>query len=138
MGALGGLPDLLFVCLPGWRIICHARGTGRPQPFRLASSIRVTASDGVAVPSNPTGSFVMPDVPLSTIGPVAVADRGNEHPPGTVVTLQVFPQTPTDPTVVNLSALATLVGTLQSSTATATFTFPYGFSRGFVRASWTQ
>ena len=35
-------------------------------------------------------------------------------------------------------AQATLVGTLESSTATATFNFSYGLSRCFIRASWTQ
>jgi hypothetical protein len=99
----------------------------------------VTAINGIPVPSNPSGSFVLPDVTFNNGGPVNVDLTATGIPPGTVVTLQVYPQSPTDNTTVNLpTAQATLGGTLQSSTATATFTFPYGFSRGFVRASWTQ
>jgi hypothetical protein len=107
--------------------------------LKPASSIRVTAIDGVQVPANPSGSFVLPDVSISKNGPVNVDIQATGIPNGTVVTLQVYPQTPTDLTTVNLpTAQATLSGTLQSSTATATFTFPYGFSRGYVRATWTQ
>jgi hypothetical protein len=78
-------------------------------------------------------------VSISRNGAVNVDIQATGIPDGTVVTLQVYAQTPIDLTAVNLAtAQATLGGTLQSSTATATFTFPYGFSRGFVRATWTQ
>ncbi len=110
-----------------------------PSTLRPASSLRVTSIDGVPVPPNASGSFVLPDVTISKNSAVSVDIQATGIPPGTIVTLQVYPQSPTDPTIVNLpTAQATLSGTLQSSTATATFTFPYGFSRGFVRASWTQ
>jgi hypothetical protein len=110
-----------------------------PTSLRPASSIRVTAIDGVQVLPSPSGSFVLPDVTISKNGPVNVEIQATGIPNGTVVTLQVYPQSPTDGTIVNLpTAQATLNGNLQLSTATATFTFPYGFSRGFVRASWTQ
>lgn len=60
-------------------------------------------------------------------------------PPGTVVTLRVFPDTPEDLETVYLPEVqATLQGTVQQSTATVQFQFPYGFSRGHLRASWTQ
>jgi hypothetical protein len=107
--------------------------------LKPAGSIRVTAINGVPVPATPSGSFVVPDVTINSNSPVNVDVQASGIPPGTVVTLQVFPQSPADLTTVNLpTAQATLAGTVQSSTATATFTFPYGFSRGFVRASWTQ
>jgi len=107
--------------------------------LRPASAIRVTAINGIPVPANPTGSFVLPDLTMNSSGPVNVDIEATGIPPGTVVTLQVFAQTPTDLSTLNLpTAQATLLGTLQSSTATASFTFPYGFSRGFVRATWTQ
>jgi hypothetical protein len=110
-----------------------------PNTLKPAGSIRVIAIDGVAVSPKPSGSFVLPDVSISKNGPVNVDILASGIPPETIVTLQVYPQTPADTVIVNLpSALATLSGTLQSSTATATFTFPYGFSRGFVRATWTQ
>jgi hypothetical protein len=110
-----------------------------PGTLRPASSIRVTAIDGIPVPPNSSGSFLLPDVTISKNAAVNVDIEATGIPPGTVVTLQVYPQTPTDLTVVNLpTSQATLSGTLQSSTATAIFAFPYGFSRGFVRATWTQ
>ena len=100
-----------------------------PSTLLPAGSIRVTAINGVPVPANPSGSFVLPDVTINNNGAVNVDVAATGIPPGTVVTLQVYPQSPTDITVVNLpTAQATLAGTLQSSTATATFTFPYGFS----------
>lgn len=110
-----------------------------PSSLRPASSIRVTAINGVSVPANPTGSFLVPDATISSNAPVSVEIAATGVPPGTIVTLQVFPQTPTDLSTIYLpTAQATLAGTVESSTATASFTFPYGFSRGFVRATWTQ
>jgi len=54
-------------------------------------------------------------------------------PPGTVITLHVFSDNDTDQTV----QTTPLLGTLQSSTATANVTFPSGFSLNFVKATWT-
>ena len=89
----------------------------------------MTAISGVPVPANSSGSFVLPDVTINNGGSVNVDVAATGIPPGTVVTLQIYPQSPTDLTTVYLpTAQATLAGTLQSSTATATFTFPYGFS----------
>ncbi len=110
-----------------------------PSTLRPASSIRITAVNGIQVPLNPSGSFALPDVTISSNGSVNIDIAATGIPSGTVVTLQVYPQSPLDMTTVNLpTAQATLVGTLQSSSATAIFTFPYGFSKGFVRATWTQ
>jgi hypothetical protein len=110
-----------------------------PSTLRPASTVRVTAIDGVPVPAHAAGSFAIPDVTITRSTPVNVDIQATGIPPGTVVTLQVYPQTPTDLATVNFpTAQATLAGTLQLSTATAQFTFPYGFSRGWVRASWTQ
>ncbi|OFW22196.1 MAG: hypothetical protein A3H97_04880 [Acidobacteria bacterium RIFCSPLOWO2_02_FULL_65_29] len=67
---------------------------------------------------------------------VSIGTEAKGIPHGTVVTLQVYPEFPVDPTTVNLTTQVTLTGILELSTATATFTFPFGFSRGFVRASW--
>ncbi len=41
-----------------------------------------------------------------------------------------------DDSRVNLTVQATLTATRPSSTATALFPLPFGFSRGFLRASW--
>jgi hypothetical protein len=86
----------------------------------------------------PGGSLLLPDVSINKQTPINVDIEARGIPPGTVVTLQVHSQTPTDNNTLNVTAQATLSGTLQLSTATAQFTFPYGFSRGFLRATWTQ
>ena len=108
-----------------------------PSTLRPSSGIRVTAVDGLPVSATPAGSLLLPDVSINKLGPVNVDMEAHGIPPGTVVTLQVFSQTPTDLNTVNVTTTAILAGTLQLSTATAQFTFPYGFSRGFVRATWT-
>jgi hypothetical protein len=54
-------------------------------------------------------------------------------PVGTVITLHVFSDDNADQTVQTTA----LVGTLQSSTATATVTFPSGYSLNYVKATWT-
>jgi hypothetical protein len=95
--------------------------------------------DGEAVRSNPQGSFEVGDVMISNGAEVEVVIEASGIPNGTVVTLQVYPQTPSDGTIVNLPPVqATLTGDAQHSTATVNFTFPYGFSRGYLHASWTQ
>lgn len=110
-----------------------------PQTLRPTSQVRVTAIGGVPVPANASGSFVVPDVAISSDVAVPVSIEANGIPPGTVLTLVVYPQSPTDSTVINLPAVqATLAGTTALSTATIDFSFPYGFSRGFLRATWVQ
>lgn len=114
-------------------------GTPIPGTLKPKSSIRITAIDDKPVPPNPTGSLQLPDVTISNGQAVVVTIEATGIPQGTVVTLQVYPQSPSDQTVIYLpTAQTTLSGTSQLSTGTATFTFPYGFSRGYVRATWTQ
>ena len=82
---------------------------------------------------------MLPDVAISSSAAVPVNIQATGIPPGTVVTLEVFPQTPDNLTVIKLPpAQAALIGTLQQSTATVNFVFPYGFSRGTIRATWVQ
>ena len=109
---------------------------GHPSTLRPASGIRVTAIDGIAVAPNPSGNFQVPDVVIEKAQPVNVTISASGVPPGTVVMLQAYPEIPVDETTVYLTGQATLTGTLQSSTATVSFSFPFGFSRGFVRANW--
>jgi len=107
-------------------------GTLRPQGL-----VRVTTIGGVALPATASGSFVIPDVTISSAAPVPVVIEASGVPSGTVVTLVVFPQTPDDDAVITLPPVqATLEGTVERSTATINFTFPYGFSRGTLRATW--
>jgi hypothetical protein len=111
---------------------------GAPSTLRPVSSIRVTAVDGKALLPNPTGGFQLPDVSIDKNTPVNVEIEGSGIPDGTVVTLQIYPEAPIDPLTIVLTTQATLSGTLARTTATATIMFPYGFSRGFVRATWAR
>lgn len=119
-------------------------GTISPGPIRATPftrdltpaslpSVRVVSIGGVPVPPDPTGSFAVPDVTLDQGSAVTVAIEARNIPPGTVVKLHVFSEGGPDQ-IVNSTPLA---GTAAQSTATASLTFPPGFSRGFVRVTWT-
>jgi hypothetical protein len=97
-------------------------------------SVRVVSVAGVPVSSSPTGSFAIPDVTINSAAPVSFAIQAQNIPIGTVVQLQIFSETGPDLTV----AASPLAGTLAASTATASVALPSGFSRGIVRAIWTQ
>jgi hypothetical protein len=107
-----------------------------PSPvFPPASTpaVRIVSIGGVAVPANPTASFVAPDVTLDNAATVTIQLAGSKIPVGTVVHLTLTPET--GPT---LNADSTpLAGTFDASTATASITVPHGFSRFSVQASWT-
>jgi hypothetical protein len=101
--------------------------------------VRVAAIAGIPLPIYPSGTFALPDAAINSADPVDIDIEATGIPPGTVVTLRVSPDTPENPATVSLPEVqATLQGTMQQSTATVQFSFPYGFSRGYVRASWTQ
>ncbi len=119
-------------------------GTNNPlaakaSPFALflptsQPSVRAVSVDGVPVPSTPTGSFTVPDVGINKSSPVVVNIAAKNVPPGTVVKLLIFSENGPDQTIDSTA----LVGTLASSTATASVVFPSGFSRGFVQAKWAN
>jgi hypothetical protein len=109
------------------------------SPFALflptiTPSVRVVSVDGKSVPSNPTGSFTMPDITINKSVAVLVNIAANNIPPGTVVKLYISSENASDQTVDSTP----LAGTPTTSTATASVTLPPGFSRGFVRATWTN
>jgi hypothetical protein len=107
--------------------------------LRPSGSVRVAAIGGIPLPIYPSGTFALPDAAINSADPVSIDIEATGIPPGTVVTLRVSPDTPEDSAMVSLPEVqATLQGTLQQSTATVQFSFPYGFSRGYVRATWTQ
>lgn len=97
-------------------------------------SVAIASINGVNVSQTPTGVLATPDVSIDTTSPVQMTVQANFIPPGTVITLHVFSDNGTDQTV----QTTPLQGTLQSSTATATVTFPSGFSLNFVKATWSQ
>jgi hypothetical protein len=108
--------------------------------FVPTSSVRVVSVNGVALPSNPIGSFTLPDVTISQTQPVTLNIQATNVPLGTIVNLEVFSENPNDNSVVDQVVASTpLAGqTAALSTATASVTFPSGFSRCWVRATWTQ
>ncbi len=102
-------------------------------PPASAPAVRIVSIGGVAVPANPTASFIAPDVTLDNAATVTIQLAGSKVPVGTIVHLTLTPET--GPT---LNADSTpLAGTLDASTATASITIPHGFSRFSVQASWT-
>jgi hypothetical protein len=97
-------------------------------------SVAIASINGVNVSQPPTGNLATPDISINTTSPVQMTIQASFITPGTVITLHVFSDNNTDQTV----QTTPLVGTLQSSTATANVTFPSGFSLQFVKATWTQ
>lgn len=109
---------------------------GTPGPIFLpttAPAIRVVRIDGVAVIADPSGSFTIPDVTIDAGGSVTIEIEASGIPPGTVIDLILDPETGDSVTATS----SPLAGTVAASTATATVTFASGFSRIFVKASWT-
>jgi len=97
-------------------------------------SILVTAVNGTAVTQPPTGGPVPPDVSINSTAPVTVNIQASFIPVGTVLTLFISSDNNTEQAV----QTTPLQGTFESSTATATVTFPSGFSLNYVKATWTQ
>lgn len=75
----------------------------------------------------------MPDVTINAATAVPVLIEARNIPLGTQVKLHLFSENGTD----QIRDSTTLAGTLQLSTATVSVVIPSGFSRGFVRATWT-
>jgi hypothetical protein len=100
-----------------------------PNPM---PTVRVTSIAGIPVSSTPGGEAATPDANINESGSVTVAIEARNIPLGTVLQVRVMSEALPD-FVVNSTAL---VGTTQLSTATAPVTFPPGFSRGYVRATW--
>lgn len=101
-------------------------------PTNGPPSLKIVSVNGVSVTQPPTGNLATPDATINATSPVAVSLQAANIPPGTVLTLHVFSDDDMDQTV----HTTPLLGTLQSSTATATLTFPSGFSLASVKATW--
>jgi len=98
-------------------------------------SLIVTSIGGVAVPSNPTGSFVVPDAVVNSSSPLTVNIQASNIPLGTIPTVYFSTENFPDQ---KIAANAGLAGTLASSTTTATVTLNPGYSIGFITATWVQ
>jgi len=97
-----------------------------------SGTVRITSVGGVAVPPSPTASFTAPDVSISQSGSVTVGIEASNIPLGKTVTLQIM----TEGAGGNAVTSTPLAGTVALSTATATITFPPGFSKGWIVATW--
>lgn len=109
------------------------RGTPYNVPLPAGMpSVRVTSIAGIAIAASPTGEAATPDATINQAGPVTVAIEAKNVPPGTIVQVRIISEAIPDFVV----DAAPLQGTLASSTAIANVTFPPGFSRGLIRATW--
>lgn len=106
--------------------------------------LRVSSVDGQPVATDPTGSFDLADVTINDSGTVEITITAQNVPvvsgPGntpTVPTLYLFSLEGKDLVLNGSKGMTALAGNFASSTATVSAVLPPGFSRGYVRASWT-
>jgi hypothetical protein len=97
-------------------------------------SVQVVSIGGVTVPSSPAGSFTVPDIVLNSSAPLPIQIQAQNIPLGTTATLYFFSENGPDQAITSTG----LAGSVGNSTATASVTLPSGYSRGYVKATWTQ
>jgi hypothetical protein len=95
-------------------------------------SLTITQINGINVPNPPSGAYLNPDVQINTTNPVTVNVAATNIPLGTQPILRVTSETGTDQSI----TCAGLAGTVASSTATCTVTFPFSISINALRAVW--
>ncbi len=95
--------------------------------------IRITHIGGVAVPENPVGGFNPADVTINASGETILEIEARGIPVGVIPVIELV--TSSGNTVVATSS--PLVGSVLTSTATATVTIPSGFSQFTVQADWS-
>lgn len=110
------------------------RGTPRAAlPPAGAPVIKVLRVAGVDVAMSPSGSFVLPDVVIASPGAATIELETRGIPAGTVLQLAFQPESgaqfsaSSSPVTVNAGV----------GSATTSATFPSGFTRVFVSATWT-
>lgn len=110
------------------------RGTPRaPLPPAGAPVIKVLRVAGVDVSMTPSGSFAVPDVAITSPGAATIELETRGIPAGTVLQLAFQPESGAQFSATS-SAIVVNSGV---GSATATATFPSGFTRVFVSATWT-
>lgn len=115
----------------------QALARSAPSAIFLAATaplVKVVRVAGVAVAADPTGSFVVPDVAITSAGSVTVELEARNVPAGTVLSLTFQPENASQFTASSTPLSAGAGGVL---TATASAVFQGGFTRVFVRANWT-
>ena len=98
-----------------------------------APSVRVVRVAGVDLPASPRAAFSPADVTIQESAAVEVEIEARNVPLSTTVSLTLF-TTSGDKTTVPASSLS---GSEELSTATASVTLPFGFTRFTVEADWT-
>jgi hypothetical protein len=104
-------------------------------PTQAQPSVSVVSVNSVALPASPTASITTPDATINSTSAVTIAIQAANIPVGTVVTLHLYSSNSATDQTVQTTPLA---GTFASSTATATVTFPSGYSMNYVKATWTN
>jgi hypothetical protein len=116
----------------------HSSGGSPIDPYiptgLTNSKVSVLSVGGIAVNATPTGSFDIPDVIIDSKTPLPVVIETLNVPVGTIVSMWIYSEAGEAVKV----DFPPLTGASDTRRATATATFPYGFSRGFVRASFTR
>jgi hypothetical protein len=148
LSAQGGGVSRAFLRASDGRIRLEAfqhtfTGTINPVPRRATPfavflpasqpSVRVVSIAGTNLPVVPTGSFATPDVTINSASAVTLNIEARNIPVGTVIKLHMYSENNADQ-IVDSTPLA---GTFAQSIATASVTVPSGFSRMYVRATWT-
>ncbi len=109
---------------------------GSPSPALLPATgprIRVARIGGVAVPENPLGSLLIPDLTVDFSQLVAFELEGANVPLGTRINVNIVYE---DGTTGSLQS-GGLTGTLERSTASTVATrIPHGIARVFLTAGW--
>lgn len=113
-------------------------------PSTPPPTLQVSGVDGQTVAADPTGSFDLADVTINDSGPVEITIQARNVPvvsgasnTPTVPKLYLFSLEGRDLVLDGSNGMTALSGNFASSTATVTVTLPSGFTRGYVRASWT-
>lgn len=104
-----------------------------PTGSQLAPSLSVVSVAGIPAPLNPQGLFSPPDVTINSAVEVPIVIEGQNIPPNTQVTVQIYNETLGAQTLQS----PPLQGTLEQSTTTLNTTIPPGFSGIVLDARWT-
>ena len=94
--------------------------------------VTINSVNGVNVPQPPQGAFQTPDVTINATTAVTINISAIAVPVGTVVQLNIQSELGPDQTI----SCNPLAGTLASSTATCSASFPTSVSRILASASW--
>jgi hypothetical protein len=102
-----------------------------PTPT-VTPTVTIVSVSGVSAPQPPLGSFQTPDVTINSATAVTINIAAVSVPVGTVVTLSIQSELGPDQTI----SCNPLAGTMASSTATCSASFPTSVSLVLASASW--